>query len=263
MTGDAHAPLRRTVDLNADIGEGAAHDDAVLREVTSANVACGAHAGGPAEMRRTILRCLELGVAVGAHPGFEDREHFGRRELALPAAEVTALVARQLERIARIADEEGATLAHVKAHGALYNIAARDEEVALAIADAVRAHDERLVVFGLAGSRMVAAAARRGLSVAAEAFLDRGYMPDGSLVPRTRPDALLHDPEEAARRAVAMVHEGRVTAVDGTTVVLRPDTCCVHGDGENAAALIARVRRALEDAGVAIAATRGRLPESE
>jgi UPF0271 protein len=237
----------KTIDLNCDLGEGCAHDAELMPFIASANIACGAHAGDEATMRATVALAQRHGVAIGAHPGFEDREHFGRRELALAPEEVRALVTRQIAALRALAP-----LRHVKAHGALYNLAARDANVATAIAQAVAACDPGLRLFALAGSMQARVAAAHGLRVAHEVFADRTYRRDGSLTPRSQPDALIHDAEAAAAQVLRMVREGVVRATDGTDVPIRADTVCVHGDGPRAVEFARRLRAALGEAGVEI-----------
>jgi UPF0271 protein len=247
-----------TIDLNADLGEGfgawrAGDDDALLALVSSANVACGFHAGDPVVMRRTVEAAAARGVAVGAHPGYPDLLGFGRRDLAASPEEVTAYVLYQVGALAAFCAAAGTRLRYVKPHGALYNRAARDPATARAVAEGVRLADPSLVVLGLAGSHLVRAAEEAGLRAAAEAFVDRGYLADGSLVPRGQPGATLHDADAVAARAVRMVREGAVTAADGAEVVVRPHSLCVHGDNPDAPAILAAVRAALAGAGIAVA----------
>lgn len=222
------------IDLNADVGEECGQDAALMACITSANVACGRHAGSPTTMRETVLLAVDHGVAVGAHPGFDDREHFGRRDLQLPAEQITDLVVRQVDALASIAANAGARLHHVKPHGALYNIAVRDRTVADAIARGIAAVDSSLILLGLPGSELVAAGAAAGLRTAREAFADRAYRADGTLVPRTEPGAVIHDPEEVLARVVPLAQRANV------------DTICVHGDTPGAADLARRIRAALE-----------------
>jgi UPF0271 protein len=247
----------RYLDLNCDLGESfgpyrLGEDEAVLGYVTSANVACGMHAGDPLVMRRTVQLCLERGVAVGAHPGYPDLWGFGRRPLPLTPEEVYAFVVAQVGALEAVARAEGARLQHVKPHGALYNVAARDEAVAAAVAEAVRRAwpDALLVVLSGSVSERVARAA--GLRVAREAFCDRGYRTDGSLVPRDQPGAVLTEPFEVASRAVRIAHGEPIETVDGGQVVVEADTLCIHGDTPGAAALAAAVRAALEEAHVRV-----------
>ena len=247
------------VDLNCDLGEsfGAwrlGADDEVLPHITSANIACGFHAGDPGVMARTVGAAVAHGVALGAHPGLPDLAGFGRRTMDVSAAEAHDLVVYQVGALAAFAAAAGARLQHVKPHGALYNMAAARPELADAIARAVRAVDPGLALYVLAGSGMAAAAEAAGLRAVSEVFADRNYNADGTLVSRRRPDALVDDVDAAARRAVGMVREGRVRAVDGTDVELRADTICIHGDGPHATEFARRLRRALEAEGVSVAA---------
>lgn len=232
------------IDLNCDLGEGAGHDAELMPLITSANIACGAHAGDAGTMRATVALARRHGVAIGAHPGFADREHFGRRELALSPAGITELVAEQLAALQALA-----TVRHVKPHGALYNLAARDRTIAEAIVTAVRAADPGLVVFALAGSELVRAARTAGLPVAEEVFADRTYQRDGSLTPRSEPGALIDTEAAAVAQAVRMVRERVVRAKDGTEVPVRADTLCLHGDGPQAAGFARALRAGLTGAG--------------
>ena len=242
------------VDLNADLGEGAGHDDELLQLVSSASIACGFHAGDPVSVLASIRAARERGVAVGAHPGFADREDFGRIEVALPAAEVFAIVAYQLGAFRALATAARTPVNHVKPHGALYNMAVRDEKLAEAIANAVRAIDSSLLLFAPGGSVLECAAQSAKLRVVREVFADRNYLADGSLVSRTRPDALLHDPEEAALRVLRMLREGVVRSVDGKDVEVRAETICVHGDTPGAVEFARSLRESLEKEGVKIQA---------
>lgn len=239
------------IDLNADLGEG--QDDAsILPFISSANVSCGLHAGDPAGIDRTIALAIAHGVRIGAHPGYPDREHFGRRELRLPAPDLRSLVLYQLGAFDALVRARGARLTHVKAHGALYNGAATDPALARAFATAVHDFRAGLTLVGLAGSVQLDAARAAGLEARAEAFADRRYLPDGTLMPRSRPGAVLHDPAEAAAQAVQIVRDGSVTAADGSRIPLQAQTLCLHGDTEGALEIARAVRRALEQAGVRI-----------
>lgn len=233
------------IDLNCDLGEGAGHDVELMPLVTSANIACGAHAGDETTMRATVGLAMEHGVAIGAHPGFPDREQFGRRERAVSPEQIGDWVREQTQALIALAQEAGARVSHVKPHGALYNMAARDCVMAEAVAEAVKACDERLVLVGLAGSELPAAGQRAGLRVAHEVFADRAYHRDGTLVARADPDALITDAEMAAQRMVELLRTGKVRSVDGCEVVLPADTICVHGDGANAVHFARELRRAL------------------
>lgn len=251
----------RRIDLNCDVGEsfGAwtlGADADVMSSVTSANIACGFHAGDPGVMKRTVRLARDAGVAVGAHPGLPDLAGFGRREMQVTAEEAHDLVVYQIGALAAVARAEGVRLEHVKPHGALYNMAARDRRLAAAIAAAVQSVDDSLVLFGLAGSTLLAAGEAAGLRVASEVFADRAYEPDGSLVSRTKEGAVVHDPSVVIERAIAMACDGQVTATDGSRVRLRADTICVHGDTPGAANLARQLRRALEEAGIAVKAPR-------
>jgi len=242
------------VDLNCDLGEGMAHDAELMPLISSANIACGGHAGDETTMRATISLALEHQVAIGAHPGFADREHFGRRLIAISAVEVRDLVLAQTRLLMKLASEGGARVRHVKPHGALYNLAARDEVTARAVAEAVYEADSRLLLIGLAGSRLLEAGCACGLSVASEVFADRSYQADGSLTPRDREDALVTDEGAVVNRVVRMVRTGQVTATDGSDVNLTVDTVCLHGDGPRAVELARAVNGALREAGVIIRA---------
>jgi UPF0271 protein len=238
------------IDLNADVGEGFADDPELIGVVTSVNVACGAHAGDPATIRRTMGLAIASGAAIGAHPSYPDREGFGRREMTIDPGVLRETLVEQIRAVADAATAAGATLRHVKPHGALYNVAARDPEVAAVVAEAVRAISPSLVLVGLAGSASLEAGRAAGLAVAAEAFADRRYEPDGRLRDRRQPDALLTDPVAAGEQAVDIVCRGRATAVDGRPVPLAAESICVHGDQPGAAARARAVRAALEAAGV-------------
>ncbi len=246
------------IDLNTDGGEGfgayaIGADAELLRVVTSINVACGFHAGDPVVIRRTIRAAVAAGVAIGAHPGFPDLQGFGRRPMHVPPAELTDMLIYQIGAVQALAAAEGAPLRHVKAHGALYNMAVADGALAGAIAEAT-AHFKDVVLFALRDSAMAAAAGARGVPVVYEAFLDRGYEPDGTLTPRSRPDALITSPDAAAARALQIAQEGVVTATDGTIVTVRARTICTHSDTPGAPSLVAAARAALERAGIEVAA---------
>lgn len=238
------------IDLNCDMGELGGDIDATLMPyITSANVACGVHAGDSGTMARTIALAKAHGVAVGAHPGYDDRANFGRREMQLTPDAMANLLLYQLGAIRAMCEAQGVALTHVKPHGAMYNQAARDEALAATIAHTIRRFDARLVLFGLAGSAMLAAGQAAGLQVASEAFADRAYEADGSLQPRTMPGAIHSDPQIAARQALQIVYDRYIIAHDGSRVAVQADTLCVHGDNPNAAAALAAVRAALEAAG--------------
>jgi len=247
------------IDLNADLGESFGRwrmpgDLDLLDLVTSANIACGFHAGDPQVMLETVRAADSRGVAIGAHPGYPDLMGFGRRDLDATPSEVKAYVIYQVGALQACCAAAGARLRYVKPHGALYNRAVRHPPTAQGINEAILAVHPGLVLLCLAGSAWLEEARRAGLPVAAEAFVDRNYEPDGSLTPRSMPDAVLHDPADCAVRAVRMVTQGAVTARDGSTLAIRPDSLCVHGDGPTARALLAQVREELTGQGVEITA---------
>ncbi len=244
------------VDLNADLGEGpweATSDEGLLGIVTSANVACGGHAGDEATMRRVCAEAARRGVVVGAHVSYADRPGFGRRPMSVPAAELTDLVLGQMDRLAAVAADEGVAVAYCKPHGALYNTIAHDPGQAEAVARACAAHRPGLPVLGLPGSVWLDAATAHGLRSVGEAFADRAYAADGTLVPRAEPGAVLHDADPIAARVVAMVRTGTVEAITGTRVPLTVGSICVHGDTPGALAIAVRVRERLADNGIRIA----------
>jgi UPF0271 protein len=241
----------KSIDLNCDLGEGGGEDGRLMPLVTSANIACGGHAGDAGTMRAALELARRHGVAAGAHPGFLDREHFGRRELPVTGAGAAELVLAQVRALQAVAAQLELPLAHVKPHGALYNIAARSRPVADGIAEAVRQADARLILVGLAGSELLAAGRAYGLRVAAEAFADRGYRSDGSLVPRGQPgDALAG--AAAAAQGVRLAREGKVAAAEGGEVGVAADTLCLHGDGPGAWELARQLRAELAIAGIAV-----------
>lgn len=237
------------LDLNCDLGEGAGHDAAVMPLITSANIACGAHAGDLATMRETVALARAHGVGIGAHPGYEDRAGFGRAERAIAPDEAATLVLRQTEILSRVA---GADLRHVKLHGAFYNQVGRDAGLAAAVAAALAREWPRLIVFAPAASRLAAAAREHGLAVAEEVFADRGYRSDGTLVPRNEPGALIKDETQAAAQVLGLVRHGAVAAVDGTLCRLKADTVCLHGDSPRVVAFALRLRGDLAAAGIGL-----------
>ena len=246
--------MNPVIDLNSDLGEGAGHDHEILDLVSSANIACGFHAGDPASIFATIQAALERGVALGAHPSFPDRENFGRTEMTMPLAEVYASVAYQVGGFQALARAAGGRMNHVKTHGALYNMAARDRPLAEVIANAVFALDPKLILFAPSESELDFAATELGLLTASEVFADRNYLADGSLVPRTQPNAFVHDPLEAVERIIRMLIEGKVRAVDGSDVAITASTVCVHGDNPQAVAFVRKLRERLEQEEIMIAA---------
>jgi UPF0271 protein len=251
----------KLIDLNCDMGElpealTEGSQEALMKYISSANIACGGHAGNKATMRATIAQALSDKVAVGAHPGYEDRANFGRKALELSSDDIAASVRRQILALEEVATELGARIGHVKPHGALYNQAAHEANVARAIAEGVRRWRRDVLLVGLAGSLMLAEFLSAGFRVAAEAFADRRYEPDGSLRSRKFADALLRDPEQAADQALRIVEGGTVIATDGSVVPLIAQTICVHGDTPGAPEIAAAVHRRLQGAGIQIAALR-------
>jgi 5-oxoprolinase (ATP-hydrolysing) subunit A len=250
------------IDLNGDVGEsfGAyeiGHDAALIPVLTSANVACGFHGGDPGVMRATVALAREHGTSIGAHPGFPDLAGFGRRELHATPREIEDFVVYQIGALAGIAAAQNVRLMHVKPHGALYNMAARDEQLAGAIARAVASVDRTLMLFGLPGSKSIEAARRHGLRAVSEAFADRAYRGDGSLVPRSQPGAVIDDADAVVARAISIARDRSVLSADGTRVPLDVETICVHGDTPGASALARRIRQALTEAGIDVRAIGG------
>ena len=248
--------MKLSIDLNADLGEGAPGERELLELVSSASIACGFHAGDPAMMRASIITARDAGVAVGAHPSLADRENFGRQELPVTPDEVFALVAYQVGAFNGLARSFGVRPNHVKPHGALYNMAVRNAPLADAIARAVFAIDPSLTLFAPNDSALAQASGRVGLRVTNEVFADRNYLPDGTLVHRSRPDALLHDPDAAVERVLRMLQENRVRAIDGSDVAVKAETICIHGDNPESVAFARELRAKLLSAGIAIAAPR-------
>jgi 5-oxoprolinase (ATP-hydrolysing) subunit A len=240
------------IDINCDMGEGCGNDAELMKYISSANIACGFHAGDANTMKRTVDLAIENGVAIGAHPGYHDRENFGRTNMQLPAKEVYEIVTEQIAALNEIAKSCGSQLAHVKPHGALYNQAANDSELAGAIADAVYDFDNKLILFGLSGSNYITIAEKRHLRVASEVFADRTYQNDGSLTPRTQSNALINDPTNAATQVLDMVKYGRVRTVDAVMIKVATDTICIHGDGAYAVEFAVAIHKSLTDGGIEI-----------
>jgi len=248
--------MKLSVDINADLGEGSGHDAELFELISSANIATGFHAGDSDTMHAAISAAKKHDVAVGAHPSFFDRENFGRKELTISNEEVFEAVAYQLGIFQAITAALDVRPNHVKPHGALYNMAVRDAKLADAIARAIKSVDSRLILFAQDKSDLARAGEAHGLQIAREIFADRNYLNDGWLVPRTRQDALLHDPKEAAQRVLRMLREGKVRSVGGRDVAVRGETICVHGDTPGAVEFARELRRQLEAEGVKITATK-------
>lgn len=251
----ADSSVGAEIDLNCDAGESfgswmMGDDEGLIPLMTSVNIACGAHAGDPVVMRRTLLLAKHSNIAVGAHPGYPDIHGFGRRALTLPPDEVEAWTLAQIGALDAMARGVGVAIKHVKPHGALYNAAADDEILAEAVVRAVRAFNPELALVARAGSRMVAIARAYGLRVAEEAFADRGYDGSGRLLPRAHPGAVLHDPQMAAERTVELLRTGELTSVDGDTFHMQPQTVCIHSDTKGSVTIAAAVRAILLAAGI-------------
>ena len=243
------------VDLNADLAEGCGSDQALLQRVSSANIACALHAGSAADIQRALVWAKARNVRIGAHPGYPDRENFGRTAMNLPEAELRACLNYQLGALQALCDAEGLQMAYVKPHGALYNQAATDRALADIVADTVRRFNPELKLMALSGSRMIEAGRAAGLGVISEVFADRRYRPDGTLVPRSRADAQLETDEEAIAQVLQMVREGTVNTVDGGgKMPVQADSICLHGDGAHALAFADKISAALQAAGIGIQA---------
>jgi UPF0271 protein len=244
-----------TTDINCDLGEmnytpGKDNDEAIMPYITSANIACGFHAGDQVTMEKTVALAKKYGVAIGAHPGYPDREGFGRNPMLMSNEELKTIMISQVKDLKRITEASGETLCHVKCHGALYNTAATDREMSMVIAKAIREVDSSLIMVGLSGSEMIKAAEDSGLTSASEVFADRAYNDDGSLVSRKLPGSVLHDTGEVIERALRMVMEKKVISVNGKNIPIRADTVCIHGDNPMALKFAQSLMIALRNAGI-------------
>lgn len=231
------------IDLNSDIGESYGQftvglDEEVIKHISSANIACGFHAGDPITMQKTVRLAKQHDVAIGAHPGFNDLRGFGRREIKCSTKEIYVDLIYQIGALKAFVEKEGLSLQHVKPHGALYNMANKNEDIAKAVVDAVYDINPHLMIFGLGNSALLEEAEKRGLPIAREFFADRNYLDDGSLVPRTENDALIHDVNIVTQRVVQLVEDGSMTTVTGKIIPIKADTVCVHGDGKTALELV-------------------------
>ncbi len=242
----------RAIDLNCDMGEGCPNDAELMKLISSANIACGYHAGDVDTMKRTVELAIANNVAIGAHPGYPDREGFGRTAMTLSTTEVFSIVQEQIRTLIGICIELGATLHHVKPHGALYNHAAKEPDLAASIAEAVRDIDQALILYGLSGSALISAATSLDLRTASEVFADRTYTTDGTLTPRSESDALITDVDRAASQVIQMIETGTVSSTTGETLAIECDTICVHGDSENAVTFARSIRGALTARGIRI-----------
>ena len=235
-----------TIDLNCDLGEGCGSDAGLMRYISSANIACGFHAGNETTMRRTVELALEHGVTIGAHPGYADPENFGRKPMNLDPYAVRQLIFDQMDALKRVCDPLGAKIRHVKPHGALYNQAAKDSNLASAIAGAVAEFDSDLIFYGLSGSGMITEAEKVGLRTASEVFADRTYRSDGTLTPRSETNALITETEDSLHQVLDMIRYTRVRSTDGIMVSIKCETICLHGDGEHAVEFASLIRERLE-----------------
>jgi UPF0271 protein len=241
-----------TIDLNCDMGEGIGNDDTIMPFISSANIACGYHAGDEDAMRKTVESAIKHNVAIGAHPSFFDKKNFGRTEMNLPADEIYDLVLLQLRTIDKIIKDKQGKLHHVKPHGALYNMSAKNSRIAQAIAQAVKDFHEDLILFGLSGSISVSVAHELGLKAASEVFADRTYQDDGSLTPRSQAGALIEVEENLLRQLLQMIKAKTVTTVTGKTIPIVADTICIHGDGEHAVQFAKTINEKLKSTGIEI-----------
>ncbi len=235
-----------TIDINCDLGEGMPNDVALMPYISSANIACGFHAGDDETMRRTIALAIEHGVAIGAHPGFPDKKNFGRTEMKFPEEDIVSIVSEQVYIMLDLVFALGGKLQHVKPHGALYNMSARDLSLATAIANAIKDIDENLILFGLSGSKSIEAADLIGLRTANEVFADRTYTNEGALTPRQQSGALITDTAAMEQQVLQMIHEQQVTSLQGKTIPLKADTICIHGDGEHAVVFAQQIHQLLQ-----------------
>ncbi|TFH71674.1 5-oxoprolinase subunit PxpA [Gammaproteobacteria bacterium LSUCC0112] len=246
--------MNRHIDLNADLGEGGAFDRELLTVVSSANISCGAHAGSEQDIRQAIRWAIENGVVIGAHPSYPDREHWGRRSMTLSAEQLRDTVMAQLQWLERQVNELGGELHHIKPHGALYNDAAGDAQLARQIARCVKDFDPSLILVGLANSQLLTEGKQAGLKVAAEAFVDRRYRVDGTLVPRSQAQAMIEDTTEALAQSMALIHGSPINVLDGHMISIKADTLCLHGDSAHALAFATALRTALLSQGIHILA---------
>lgn len=246
-----------TCDLNCDMGESIGNDKGIFPYITSASIACGYHAGNETTIRETVLLAKEAGVAIGAHPSFSDKENFGRTEIKdIRPQQVYELVTEQIKILHKIVLDCNAALCHVKPHGALYNMAAREAQLSMAIAHAVYDFDKTLILFGLSGSYLISEAKAMGITTASEVFADRTYQDDGSLTPRTKPNALIEDEEQSLKQVLQMIKARTVTTTSGKEIAIIAETICLHGDGKNAVAFAGAINKRLKEEGVIVEAVK-------
>lgn len=241
-----------TIDINCDLGEGFPNDTLLMPFISSANIACGFHAGDTDTIKRTVEHCIINNVAIGAHPGFRDKENFGRTEMVLSDCELYDVVAEQIELVLNICTEMGAMLHHVKPHGAMYNMAARDTTMSYIIAGAIKEINPSLILYGLSNSFLISEAEALGLKTASEVFADRTYTPEGMLTPRTEANALLHSTEESLSQVLQMITQQQVRTTDGSLVSLKADTICIHGDGDHALSFATAIFNAMKENNILI-----------
>jgi UPF0271 protein len=237
----------RVIDLNCDMGEGMPNDEALMPFINSANIACGFHAGSGDTIRRTIDLCVKYNVHIGAHPSFRDRENFGRKEIQIPLEKLYAIILEQLIKVDLIAKEKGLRIHHIKPHGALYNMAARDAKMSRTIAQAVKDFDDQMIFYGLSNSFLISEAKALGLKTASEVFADRTYQDDGTLTPRSEINALIENEHESIKQVLQMVKDGTVISLSGRTISIEADTICIHGDGRHAVSFAKRIHQALQE----------------
>jgi len=241
-----------TIDINCDLGEGFPNDTLLMPFISSANIACGFHAGDTDTIKRTIEDCIKNNVAIGAHPGFKDKANFGRTEMILSDCELYDLVAEQIELVQNICEEMGTMLHHVKPHGAMYNMAARDTTMSYIIAGVIKEINPSLILYGLSNSFLISEAEAVGLKTASEVFADRTYTPEGMLTPRTQANAMLHSTEASLSQVLQMITKQQVTAIDGSLVSLKADTICIHGDGDHALSFAEAIFNAMKENNILI-----------
>lgn len=244
----------KTIDINCDLGEGIGIDELIMPYISSANIACGYHAGNENTMKQTVELCKKYNVAVGAHPSYPDRENFGRTDMLLHPGEIYEMIVKQINGLEKIAEENDVPVHHVKPHGALYNMAARDKMLAPFVALAILDTNSKYILYGLSGSYLIKEGKNLGVKTASEAFADRTYKDDGMLTPRNKPGALITDADKAVAQVLQMVKEGTVTSTNGKKIPIAAETICIHGDGEHAVEFAKAINQALKENNIAIKA---------
>ncbi len=242
----------KIIDINCDLGEGVGNDALIMPFISSANIACGYHAGDETTMKKTVELCSKNKVAIGAHPSFFDRQNFGRTDLHLPLEEIYDLVSKQIHFLEKIVINSGEKMHHIKPHGALYNMAARDEKIAATIALAIKDVNKELILYGLAGSHLIREGKKIGLRTASEVFADRTYQADGSLTPRSKSSALIEDTEKMIQQVLQMINKKNITTITGKTIPIKADTICIHGDGKNAVEFAKKINTTLKENNIVI-----------